>query len=331
MFDPPWLLMQSLPSHSEVAGLRVQLTYLRLAVLRDRFARFLLGAGLLLVALQHAGAVEPKMPMNVRIGPLPVDECSQTNPNWLFCSGFEEGVKSIWDNSTPMPDETHLIMENPGPRIVTGNHVMRLRVPPGRGNAGLVKLTPQGYDRLYARWYVMWEPGFDFTASNHGSGLHAGSRWLLGRSGTRPNGEDWFSSWLEPTLSTAPTLQAYTYYPGMYMDCADPNGSCWGDLFPSRSAPARATQPSMRTGQWYCIEMMMDAGTPSPTQTGASGVLNFWVDGLEIGPWNNLWLRTTSTLQLSLLWLDIFFHESHSVEGIMLDNVVMSTSRIGCL
>lgn len=294
--------------------------------------RWGLAATLLVIIAQASSAATPRTGTNLRTSTTPAaNECSQMNPDWLFCSGFEEGTKSIWDNSDPMPDETHLLMENPGPQNRTGNHIMRLRVPAGRGGSWLVKLTPRSYDRLYARWYMQWEPGFDFTALNHGAGLHAGSRWLLGHSGTRPNGSDWFSSWLEPTLSTSPTLQAYTYYRGMYMDCADPNGSCWGDLYPSRSAPSRVTQPALKTGQWYCIEMMMDGGTPTASQTGANGVLNFWVNGLEVGPWNNLWLRTTPDLKLTLLWLSLFHHGAHSVEGIMLDNVVISPNKIGCL
>jgi hypothetical protein len=43
------------------------------------------------------------------------------------------------------------------------------------------------------------------------------------------------------------------------------------------------------------------------------------------GEWNVL------PLQLHILWLSLFHHASHSVEGIMLDNVVISTQPIGCL
>src|SRR5688500_5915666 len=47
----------------------------------------------------------------------------------VFCSGFEEGNKSVWDDYDGNPDATNLLMTDPGPCARTGNHVMRLRVP----------------------------------------------------------------------------------------------------------------------------------------------------------------------------------------------------------
>jgi hypothetical protein len=88
--------------------------------------------------------------------------------------------------------------------------------------------------------------------------------------------------------------------------------------------------PQLRSGQWYCIEMMIDGGTPVSSAAQANGVENFWVDGIQYGPWSHLWLRTTANLKLSILWLNLFHHEDHSVQGVMMDDVVVSTSRIGC-
>jgi len=267
------------------------------------------------------------------------DECGSSHAGWVFCTGFEEGNLNLWDDYDGNPSTTNTLMLDPGPANLTGNHVMRLRAPAGSGVADLVKVLPQGYDRLYARWYVKWEPGYDFTALNHGSGLHAGSRDLLGHSGDRPNGSDWFSAFLEPS-TTDRRIFAYSYSRGMYQDCTDPSGSCWGDRIPClldqgqmyclktqdrQSGPL----PQMQTGRWYCIEMMMDGGTPTSTAAGANGVLDYWIDGQEIGPWNGLWLRTTSGLKLDVLWLALFFHSTHSVQGIMLDDVAISTQRIG--
>ena len=84
----------------------------------------------------------------------------------VFCSGFEEGNKAIWDDYDGNPDATNLLMTDPGPCARTGNHVMRLRVPAGRGGADLIKMLPSTHDKLYARWYQKWEPGYDFTAAD---------------------------------------------------------------------------------------------------------------------------------------------------------------------
>jgi hypothetical protein len=203
-----------------------------------------------------------------------------------------------------------------------------------------VKVLPNTYDKIYARWYEYWEPGYNFDAPNHGSGLFAGDRNYLGQSDYRPSGSDFVQSWFEPDHGRA---YLYTYYRGMYMDCADPAGSCWGDHFPcfldsgqnyctdpaARPKPGKLP-PILTTGKWYCIEQMIDLGTPTASATVANGILNFWIDGVEYGPWTGLWFRTTPALKLSILWLNLFHHDAtHSVEGVYLDNVVVSTNPIG--
>jgi hypothetical protein len=274
-------------------------------------------------------------------GPTTPHECQSPGADWVFCSDFEEGDKSVWDDYDGNPDETNLLMSAGGPFNLADNHVMRLRVPPGRGGADLVKVLPSEHDELYARWYVQWEPGFDFTAANHGGGLHAGDRNWLGHSDTRPNGDDWFTAWLDYRTDDPHILNIYAYYRGMYQDCVDPNGQCWGDNFPCtvddgstfcEKPQHRETvlPPTLETGKWYCVELMASGGSATSSEAGANGRFDFWVDGKEIGPWTDLWLRTDPSLKLSILWLNLFHHAEHSVEGLMLDNVVVSKSRVGC-
>lgn len=264
----------------------------------------------------------------------------------VFCTGFEEGNLAAWDDYDGNPSSTNLLMPHAGPCGTPGNDVVRLRVPPGRGTADLVKVLPTAHDKLYARWYQLWETGYDFSASNHGSGLHAGSRNFLGQSGNRPTGADWFTSWFEPlagtwsgnNLSGVPYL--YSYYRGMYQQCAS-DGNCYGDALPcmydegsnfcsKAEHRENVMPPRLQTNQWYCIEVLLDGGTPTPTATGASGVQDFWIDNVQFGPWTNLWHRTTSNLKVGILWLSTFYHGTHSTAGVLLDDVVVSTSRIGC-
>ncbi len=272
----------------------------------------------------------------------PDPPCLGIDDNWIFCAGFEEGNLDIWDDYDGNPPETNALINHPGPFGRADNHVVRLRAPAGRFGADLVKVLPTSHDRLYARWYVMWEPGFDFSALGHGGGLHAGARdGLLGRSGYRPEGDDWFTAWLEPFESLA-RLNLYAYYRGMYQDCADPEGSCWGDGFPclDDNGEVYCTKPQHRpgplppvlqTGQWYNVEVMMDGGTPSVDGSIADGIFNLWIDGVEYGPWDDLWLRTTPDLKITTLWINLWHHGEHSVEGMMVDEVVVSTERIGAV
>ncbi len=274
--------------------------------------------------------------------PISADRCANAPAAWVFCSGFEEGNKAIWDDYDGNPDTENQLVSEPGPVGAPANHVVRLRVPPGRGGSDLVQVLPATYDRLYTRWYIRYEPGFNFAAPNHGGGLHAGDRNDLGRSGIRPTGADYFGAWVDYSTGDPHTPFFYSYYRGMYQDCVDPDGSCWGDSFPCiyddgstfcTNASHRPTHPlvDLQTGVWYCVETFVDAGAPSADGAAATGALALWVDGQSLGAWSQLWLRTTPDVRLSLLWLSLFHHDdAHSTVGVMYDDVVVSTERVGC-
>jgi len=298
--------------------------------------------GLVLVAL-----------LAVDIAPL-FAQCADTTicASGVFCTAFEEAnPKALWDDFDGNPSPDNVVMLDAGPCNTSGNHVMRLRAPAGGGQAAdLVKVLPTTHDKLYARWYQKWEVGYDFSAGNHGGGLFAGDRSLLGSSGVRPNGSDWYTSWWETIAGTysgqnlngVPHL--YTYYRGMYQQCIDPNGNCYGDSLPcmfdeGNGGAGYCTKPQHRetimpptiqSNRWYCIEVLLDGGTPTATATGANGAQDFWIDNVEFGPWTDLWHRITSTLKVNILWLNLYFGGTHSAEGVMVDDVVVSTQRIGC-
>jgi len=268
-----------------------------------------------------------------------LDECAPSKAGWIFCSGFEEGDLAIWDDYDGNPLPTNALLTHGGPFGRDGNHVMRLWVPAGPGGADLVKMLPGTHERLYARWYILWEPGYDFSARNHGSGLHAGARSLMAHSGYRPTGADRFNAYVDVSTWDHRSI-IYSYYRGMYQDCTDPEGACWGDHFPCTMDEGQSycTNPAHRettplpvleTGRWYCVEILMDGGTPTTDPAQADGLLNMWIDGVAYGPWTDLWMRTTPDLKITILWLNLFFHAEHASAGVLIDNVVVSTEPIG--
>ena len=204
------------------------------------------------------------------------------------------GNKDLWDDHDGNPDETNLLVDT---RALRHAGTMRCAsVCPRHAGADLVKELP-GSDALWARWYIQYEPGSDFAAPNHGGGLHAGSRDWLGHSHFQPAGDEWFTGWVEHDANLhAPYV--YSYYPGMYMDCADPDGACWGDHFPCMMDDGSnyCTKPEhqeksppiqLETGKWYCVELFLDGGTPTPSADGASGRLDVRIDGESLGPWTS--------------------------------------------
>lgn len=265
---------------------------------------------------------------------------NQESPSGIvFQSGFEEGNKAIWDDWDGNPDSENQIVSDPGPFNIVGNHVIRLAVPSGeRGGSDLTKVLPSHYDSLYVSWYIKYEAGFNFNAPNHGGGLFAGDRNYLGQSDYRPNGSNFASSTIEYN-TTLHTTQIYAYYRGMYQDCANPNGACWGDHFPCTSDDGKTyctkaedrdppIPPVLEANKWYHVEMKLKMGTPSTDSSVRNGEISLWIDGQNYGDWKDLWMRTTSNLKISILWLSLFHHDgSHSDAGVLMDNVIVSTKR----
>jgi hypothetical protein len=223
-----------------------------------------------------------------------------------------------------------------GPFNVSGNRVARLV---GTNVTSFTKVfMNQGYDTLYARWYQKWEPGGSIP-QHHGSGFLASINHDLGnigRAGYRPDGS-WYRTWFEQYNNGYPYL--YTYYRGMRMDCPNPNGSCYGDHIPCNPASVGAgycnsipeyngTPPRWVADQWYCVELMVIGGNPSTTGSGATGTLDFWIDGVEYGPWRNFWFRTSANVKLTCFSFMFYMHDYVS-NGCRYDDLVISTKRVG--
>lgn len=271
------------------------------------------------------------------------NECSDPPEGTIFCEDFEStNPKLNFDDYDGNLDTENRIVSDNGPANSASNKVIRLRAPAGqRGGSDLIKVLPTAHDKLYARWYFQYELGFNFNAPNHGGGLTAGSRNFIGTSNIKPSGNDFVYFTIQyMNLSAVPF--SYSYYPGMYQDCSDPNGQCWGDSLPcvydAGETYCRKNQhrpstdmPTLKAGQWYCVEEMLDMGTPNTTGINPNGRFTLWLNDQLLGDYNDLWLRTTSELKIQNLWLSLFHHdETHSTVGEMIDNVIVSTQRIGC-
>lgn len=70
-------------------------------------------------------------------------------------------------------------------------------------------------------------------------------------------------------------------------------------------------------------------GAPSDNAATVTGAMNLWIDGVEYGSWSKLWLRTSAELKLSIFHIALFHQAAHSVEGMMIDTVVVAKKRIG--
>jgi len=226
----------------------------------------------------------------------PGDEGLGKDPAVIFAENFEGSDFSKWDDSDPnKPPEVQLVSDKD--RVHSGKQAAQLQVEPGKGVGGdLTKLFMPGYDQVYARWYCRFAPDFDqgnLMHFVHLAGLK--NRWELGKSGEKPNGDDRFSTGLEPWRN-------------------------WG------RHPADPPVLIER-GQWYCMEMMVKCNTVGQ----ADGEQAFWIDGQLKGRYPAIRWRTVPDLKVNCLWVLLYIHENKQTNSACFDDVVVAKDYIGPL
>ncbi len=220
-----------------------------------------------------------------------------------------------------------------------------------------------GYDQLYIRYYFRHhaDSNYHHTRANLG-GYNPPSAWPQGGAGTRPDGDDRLSVTVEP-LTSGPErrMDFYNYWMNMRSWEADnpPDGEAFGNTL-IHDSNFVATD-----GQWHCLEVM--ARLNEDPDSAAGGELATWFDGelvehfTEDGPigyWIrdkfcpayadtsacldyappedereqevlDLQWRNSLDLKLNYLWIQNYISQGTGV--VEYDDLVVATSRIGCL
>jgi hypothetical protein len=250
-----------------------------------------------------------------------------------FCADFDDGTKGTFDDYDGNPDGSNDVVLDPGPFEVDGNHAMQI-APPG----DLTKVVSGGR-RLYARWYVKWLRNAGMRAGVYGSDVQD----VVGFDGARPeggdpqNGEGGLFAALVRARVNLDEVELGAQYVGMYQDCPPEPGVCNPDIFPCTSTDDALCKPEHRkpspppnvtNDRWYCVEVAVDSGQPLGTDEGANGSMDYWLDGVQQGPFGGLWLRTTPNLTARVFWLTL--STSESGPALLVDDFVISETRIGC-
>jgi hypothetical protein len=282
-------------------------------------------------------------------GPVVRAECASPPAGTIYCADFEEASdaarRAKWDDYDGATDV--VFATDSGPSQDGANTVARFLAGSGQPyGADLVKVLPAAYDKLYLRYYQFFDAGYSTTWGGHGGGLTAGNRNNIGMSGSRPDGTDYADFSIE--VSTAGHTRSYNYSRGMYQDCSNPVGSCYGDSFPCDydSGGSYCTKthhikhssvswPTFSTVTWRCVEQMIDMGGISASSldgTDPNGRYQIWIDGVPLGDYEDLWLRTSTGLKLQHLYMAWrnTSGTSHGSVGQRFDNIVVSTQRVGC-
>ncbi|TPV94966.1 MAG: hypothetical protein B7733_12465 [Myxococcales bacterium FL481] len=296
-------------------------------------------------------------------------ECASPRPQWLLCEDFERGDRGWTEwfaasgfidcngctDTSNDPNRIELVQDA---ALAHSGH-WSLHLPGAapaeyRGAALAYRSCAEdprpgcrlaGHEELYFRTWVR-------LANDHAYVHHflalAGTRpdayWDAdGNAGCRPNGQRWAGTTID--FNRDHELFFYTYHPtmscdvggycsgeyaqnicdgcaGKNMPCTDRLECCWGNTF-------GLDQPVvLERGRWVCLEMHMRLNTPG----AADGEMAFWVDDELAHRQTDMHWRDIPELQLNKAWLQHYIAAGDTDQSnqIWFDDVVVSTSRIGC-
>ena len=336
-FSKAWRGNRSPPGPIRTAWLLLFLVFVKSPSIRAPLCRGLpfLVCGLLVCAPALGQGIAQNYPGDVGI---------EQHPAVIFTENFEAAtlndVFSGWNttqNGAGMSFMTDI------PADSSGIQSLEMTVTGGENTGGYLYRTLAGYDTVYVRYYVKFPVDtWDIHHFVWLGGYNPSTPWPQGGAGVRPDGDERFTSGIEP--SGGGRWDFYTYWMGMH---ASPGGNFFGNDF-NPDPPVPVVE-----GDWTCVEFMIKLNEPV---TASNGEQAFWIDGVlgqQLGPGfpNGNWVwggffpdpsgepfegfqwRNTSDLDINFLWLEYYVTTAPSgaTYGTMFDDIVLATEYIGCL
>ena len=286
----------------------------------------------------------------------PGDKGIEGDPNVIFVENFAESsleaVLKRWDS---VQSKDIMSFSPDVPPGSAGRQSLLLVHKGGQGTGGhLYRRLPPGHKQVFARFYVKFDPN---CAPIHHFGTHLGgfnppTPWPQGGAGTRPRGDDRFTTGVEP-YGDKWHWDFYTYWQGMHVHG---DGRYWGTPF-----LAGVDHPKVELGKWICVEMMVKINDPP---NDANGEQAFWIDGklwrvdgqvvshigkgFPKGQWTGGWWhpdarskqsfegfqwRNVKDLAVNYVWTYLYITKAPQghVSKVWFDNIVVAREYIGPL
>ena len=258
-----------------------------------------------------------------------------------FESDSKEKMMLNWNTSLNLEGMSFSSDVPPGSK---GKQSLMMTYTPGANDGGhLYKMFPEGFDTLYARYYVKFITKYSHVSHFTGmGGYNPPSKFLIGRAGIKPKGTEKFNTAVE-TSGDKWTWDFYTYWMNMH-GYSDPN-FFWGNSF-RPDPPSRVVH-----GEWICMEMMVILNNPVDQSNGEQA---FWVNGKKIihlgrgfpegywkwdkfnpspgrGCFEGFQWRNTDQLKINFFKLSYFLTHGKpgEIDKVLFDDVVVSTHYIG--
>ncbi len=173
-------------------------------------------------------------------------------------------------------------------------------------------------DEAYVRYYVRFDPDFDFVLGGKLPGLIGGT---APTGGEIPTGTDGFSARI--MWRAGGQVVQYVYHP----DITD-----YGEDMEWNVAGQRYFAP----GKWHCVETQIVMNTVVGGAGQYDGVVRSWFDGELALERTDIRFRDVETVQVDGLYFSTFFGGSDATwapptnQGAQFDNFVVSAGPIGC-
>ncbi|MCK4527243.1 T9SS type A sorting domain-containing protein [candidate division WOR-3 bacterium] len=297
-------------------------------------------------------SIQIRLHANVQYGlasEYPGDKGIKNDRSIVFTEDFEEptldDVAAHWDEVVNLGG---MSLESDVPIVSSGIQSLQMTSIIGQNTGGhLYKrlVDYAGYDTLYARFYVKFaqncHPVHHFV---HMGGYNPPTPWPQGGAGVRPNGDERFTTGIEP-MGSAWRWDFYTYW--MHMRGNPVPNTYWGNTFhPTPTVP-------VERGEWICVEIMMICNNPLGSYNGEQA---FWINGepsihLGEGFPNGYWIwdkfyphpdsvpfegfqwRIVDELKVNFFWLLFYMTEGPpgQIDTVWFDDVIVATEYIGPL
>lgn len=247
-------------------------------------------------------------------------------PAVIFADDFETGpLGAHWDETNTI---AALSLAAPADALC-GKRCLKVEGRLGQNQGGgLTKwFTPTS--PLFVRFYVRFDSQCDyvhhFVTLRANKGLHGGDKWTgFGGAGLRPEGDERFSTALEPwgdwARWPAPgKWNFYSYWPDMKISG---DGKYWGNSF------LPTDQDPIPKNRWLCAEFMLKENTAGKSD----GEQAFWIDGRLLGHWRGINWRKSAALHANALTLEAYITDrwtKNPTNIVYFDNLVIAREYIG--
>lgn len=259
----------------------------------------------------------------------PGDSGIELNRAVIFSDNFERGDFEKWDESRNQKNRVLSFAAPDGNEPLLGKRALKVTATLGENTGGGVTKWFESATTVFVRFYVKFDAQCDyvhhFCTLRANKSFNGGDRWSgFGGAGEKPNGDERFSTALEPwgNWRRWPAPGRWNFYSYWHEMKASPDGKFWGNSFRPDS------QSNIPKTQWICAEFMLKHNTPGQPD----GEQAFWIDGQLVGHWKGINWRKTNSLMANALTLESYVTDrwtKNKTNIVYFDNVVIAREYIG--